>query len=536
MSVNRSERAGGDRGIAVVFSALLLVVLLIFAALAVDLGGVYSARRNDQNAADVSALGGAQSLTDTNANLIAEVKQLANSTLGTTLTPEQWNSCADVIDPDSVDTALSGANCITVNTGRTQIQVRIPTRPYEAVFAGAAGVDSFDHDAFAIAGLSRFGFGSVLPFGLGTGAGAGDGYLCVKTGPGGHSEPPCGGPESGNFGYLDFGYFGNSEINTTNDCGNGGQKTRNENNAAVGIDHDLSSYGGYWGVGVEHIDTASPCGSIEKPNAAFTLTGNTPQNFGHGMYSGTGYSDGGPGRLARSGTSVFGGSGAAANVGGRLLDDNPLWQFIPTTFPAGANVPASCSKSIFTDARSGVYTQLPTAPANVRAYVSTRPTLAERMRVLLQRCITHYNGSSWNADGAITPVGDPLSGCTGACSDPVFSRNSSTTDSPDLYDIQYTSRFGYVPELTAAFPNGNATVRLATFRPIFFQRLLAGNCGGGTCSHDFEPGIGYSNSSSEEKAEGITAFVLPRSSLPGDLGDEDAPSAVGVNRFVRLIR
>ena len=63
-----------DRGIVIIFTALLLVILMIFAALALDLGGLYNARRNDQNAADTSALGGAQSLGDTNADLIAEVK------------------------------------------------------------------------------------------------------------------------------------------------------------------------------------------------------------------------------------------------------------------------------------------------------------------------------------------------------------------------------------------------------------------------------------------------------------------------------
>ena len=536
MSVTRwaSRRGTNDEGLALVMSALVLVILMIFASFAVDMGGLYNARRNDQNAADSSALGGAQLLTATNAELIADVKQLAHGTLDTELTDAQWNSCGSITDPDNVDTPLSGANCMTVNSGRTQVQVRIPTQQYATSFGRVAGVTSFDHDAFAIAGLSRFGFGSVLPFGLATGAGGGDGYVCVKTGPGGHSEPPCGGPESGNFGYLDFGYFGSSEINTTQDCGNGGQRSRNENNAAVGVDHDLSSFGSAPHGITEVVDTNSPCGGTLEPNAASTLTGNTPQNFGAGIYSGTGYSDTGPGRLARSGTGVFNGSGHAANVGGRLLDDNALWEFLGSSVPTDA--PASCGRSIFTDALAGTYTQLPTSPANVRSYVSSRPTKAERLRVLMQRCLTHYNGAAWNADGAITPVGDPIVGCVGTCEAAIFTRNSTTTDSPDLYDIQYTARFGYVPELTTTFPNGNATVRLATFRPIFFQRLLAGSCGGGSCSHDFEPGLGYSNSSAENKADGITAFVLPRNSLPNGLGNEEAPFQVGLNRFVRLIR
>jgi hypothetical protein len=532
MSVKRGK---DDQGLAIVVVALSLVVLMMFAALAIDMGAVYSHRRIDQNAADAGELGGAQDLLSDNATLVAQVKARVHGTLGETLSAAEWNSCGSVVDPDSVDTMMSGSNCITVNVGRTRIQVRIPTRQYNTSFGRVLGVNSLDHDAFAIAGLVRSGFGAILPFGLSLGAGAGDGYACVKTGPGGHSESPCSGPASGNFGFLDFGFHGSAEINTPNDCGNGIQRTRNENNTAAGVDHDLSTYGGLPHGTLEVVDTVT-CGTLPRPNAAITLTGNTPANFGAGMFAGVGYSDGGPGRLQRSGSELFGGAGSETNVGGQTLDDNPLWEFIPTTFPVGANVPDSCHKSVFTEVLGGSFTSLPDAPADVRGFISAQPTTAEQLRWLLRRCISHYNGDTWVAEGGVGPVGDPPTGCSGACTGAVFSRNTSTTDVPDLYDIQYTSRFGYVPELTSAFPSGNATVRLFTFRPIFLQRLLAGNCGGGTCTHDFEPGLGYTNASSEDHAEGITAFVLPRSSLPGGLGLETAPFDVGVNRFVRLLR
>lgn len=534
--MNRPARGRGDDGIVMVFTALLLVTLMVSAAFAIDLGETYAARRNDQNAADTSSLGGAQSLTDTDANLASQVKTLAHNTLGVTFTPTQWNSCGSIADPDSVDTAVSGSNCITVNQGRSQVQVRIPTTDLPSRFGRVVGINGYSHTAFAIAGLRRQGFGAVLPFGLGAGAGGNDGLVCVKTGPGGHSEPPCDGPSSGNFGYLDFAYFGNSDLNIPNpDCSNGNQRTRNENNAAVGVDHDLSKWNSAPHGIVDVVDTASPCGGTARPNGAYTLTGNTPQNFGAAIYSGSGYSDGLGGRLQRSGSGVFSGAGSQTNVGGHTLDDNPLWEFLPTTFPVGADVPTSCAKSIFTQVLANNYSSLPTAPADVRSFIQPITSKAEQTRLLLQRCISHYNGITWTANGAVLPVGDPPAGCSGACDDPLFTRNSDD-ETPDLYDIQYTARFGYVPELTAAFPNGTATVRFATFRPIFFQRLLGGNCSGGTCSHDFEPGVGYSKAAAEDKADGITAFVLPRNSLPNGLGQETAPFDVGVNRFVTLIR
>ncbi|MDX6234047.1 MAG: hypothetical protein QOH68_3129, partial [Nocardioidaceae bacterium] len=142
---------------------------------------------------------------------------------------------------------------------------------------------------------------------------------------------------------------------------------------------------------------------------------------------------------------------------------------------------------------------------------------------------------SWNDDGALSPA-DPASGCFGACDDPVFAKNSSSDDSPDLYDIQYTSRFAYVPELTEAFPSGSKTVKIGHFRAVFLQRLLI-DCNSNSCGYDFEPGIGYTNpGGSSTKADSITSFVFPANSLPNNLGRDDAPFAVGRNRAIKLLR
>jgi hypothetical protein len=58
----RGRRLGGDDGIAIVFVAMTLVVLLIFAALAIDAGTAYVSGRKMQNAADNAALAGAHQL------------------------------------------------------------------------------------------------------------------------------------------------------------------------------------------------------------------------------------------------------------------------------------------------------------------------------------------------------------------------------------------------------------------------------------------------------------------------------------------
>jgi Flp pilus assembly protein TadG len=56
-------RNGDPRGQVLVLFALMLVVLLLVSALAVDYGGWLVAKRNYQNVSDAAALAGAQQLT-----------------------------------------------------------------------------------------------------------------------------------------------------------------------------------------------------------------------------------------------------------------------------------------------------------------------------------------------------------------------------------------------------------------------------------------------------------------------------------------
>ena len=529
--------AENEEGLALIYMALALVVLLIFSAFAVDLGGLYNARRGDQSAADVAALGAAVDLTGrTDAEIVATVEGLVHDNIDAVLTT--WNTCGAMVDSDTVDIPLAGANCITRDARRERIQVRVPVQQLPSVFGTVVGLDSYQHTAFAIAGTVAAGLGSVMPLGIGAGAAGGDGYVCAKTGPGGHAEAPCGGPEAGNFGFLDFGYFGSDSHGTSIDCSNGGQRPRNSNNIAVGVDHQLSRYGFAPHGSAEVVDTAS-CGTVAEPNAAFVLTGNTPQEFGSGIFAGSAFSDADPARLQRTDVNLFAGAGRVADVGGHLLDDNPLWEFItPGLDSSVADVPASCEPGQFSLPAGGLGSML-NLPTSVRAHVASLP-VAERMRRLLQRCFTHYLGGAWNDDGAFVTqgaAGEPSTGCEGTCDGVVFGRNSSTADVPDLTDVQYTARFGYIPELTTQFPSGNATVTFVRFRAAFLQRLLGGNCSSGTCTHDFEPGVPYTGStSSESKAEGITAFIFSPGMLPNGLARDDAPFAVGINRFVRLLR
>jgi Flp pilus assembly protein TadG len=69
---NRFIQRGGSRGIAVIYIALLLIALLAFVGLAIDIGYMYVAKTQLQNAADAAALAGAAKLTgETDSSLAA---------------------------------------------------------------------------------------------------------------------------------------------------------------------------------------------------------------------------------------------------------------------------------------------------------------------------------------------------------------------------------------------------------------------------------------------------------------------------------
>ncbi len=507
-----------------IFVALLMVSMLVVAAAVVDVGAVYAHRRQDQSAADVAALGAAQELPDvTRATSVG--KDMAHDTLGTVLSEANWNGCDG--DPGALPVPSPSANCISFNQSRTQLRVRLPDQTYEAAFAGVVGVDEMRHSAFAIASVGNYGFGGVLPFAMPAGAGGADGLGCLKSGSGGLSEPPCSGSSSGNFGTIELGFFGNSLLGTPLDCNPG--KGGVDNNIAVGADHQLAVAD----ASGTRVDTAACPDGDPPPNAANTLTGNA--DVGDGLFSGDEFSDGGPARLQRTDGHLFDGEGALRSVHGIDVDDNPLWRFIDENLSSGTgeggDVPQSCEREQFDGSPAN-----PALPPAVRDHLSGFDE-PERMTKLLERCFAHYMHGSWSDGGDAFEL-DPRVGCGGdtatPCEDPVFTVNSSSSDSPDLFDIQYTPRFAYVPELSGDFPSGSGTVTFESFRAVFIQRLRVGN---GKNADRFDPGFGPSSlGGGSGTVREATAWVFPEDMLPNGLAKEDAPFAIGKNRFVQLVR
>lgn len=534
--VNRSRRGRGDDGIAIIFVALILVTLMAFTAIVLDVGATYNLRRQDQSAADSAALAAAASLLVSPAQLAVQAKQYGNDTLGVALTDADWNTCPAL----SGWSGVSGTSCVSYR-GQS-VHVRIPVQKYQTVFGRVLGRNTIDHSAFAIAGLRPAGFGGVLPFAV-TGVSSSGGFGCLKSNSNGQASPWCG-STSGNYGFLDFGQFGNVDMNTSLSCGNGGYNARVRDNIAMGSDHDLSIINGqpHGATQVVDITACSSTPQPQRPNAADTQTGNNSADVEEGMfYRAAAFSDGEASRLRRSAPQLFGGNGSTVTVFNRTnLDNNPLWQFIPPNYGPGettsADIPSSCRRNQFVDS-NGNYTTA-NLPLAVQNFLSTN-NFNERDRVLglLQRCFAHYMGQTWSGaplPGVLSPA-EPGTGCSGPCNDPVFARDDSPNEQPNLAEIQYTPRFAYVPVISD-FPSGQSQVRSFTrFRAIWVQRLLIETPGTDTI---WDPGVtpAAATTGSYQTVGEVSVFVFPDGMLPNGLGDPEAPFELNKNRFVTLVR
>ena len=503
-----------------------MAAVMAFAALAVDLSQLADTRREDQVAADLAALGAAQDLGNPT-TIITTVLDLAGRQTDESFTQAMFDTCSAETPPAGF-TAMTGADCISINEAETKVRVRLPVRAQATMFGQIVGVDTFEHTAAATAGISDLGYGGVLPLGLPASA---SGYTCLKIGSGNVPDSRCNDNNTGNFGFVNFAFFGDTELGTATSCSGDG-KGRVANNIAIGIDHDLSLWGGA-PHGATVVYDISDCGTLGDPNGADTMVGNIPEKFGSGLYSGSLFSDGGPARLQRPGPSW----GLTTTVAGHTIDDNPLWEYIPASM-AGTDVPLSCHQNQFVGAGGGLDEDndgdLLALPADIEVHVGAM-SVSERMVKLLDRCITHWIGQTWTDEGALSP-GELPAGCTGACDDPVFTRDDAEDEEADLWDIQYSPRFGYVPRLVedSGDLGGNTPVRFSSFEPIFIQRFYGGNCSGTGCDIESDPGIGYTATGSYTKAYAMTVFVLPDGILPGELGNPYAPYEIGINRFIQL--
>lgn len=156
-----------ERGQVLPLFALFLVVLLGFAALAIDVSGALSARRFYRSAADAASLAGAQDLqagTTRNVTAAEQLRARTNamarlvSLLGASSTPTcpPANDIVDCPMPGTgyeVSIKTPSPSCVTCNPNRS-VQVTVRNPAYGLAFARVFGQSTWNVASTSVAGLT----------------------------------------------------------------------------------------------------------------------------------------------------------------------------------------------------------------------------------------------------------------------------------------------------------------------------------------------------------------------------------------------
>lgn len=144
------RRGHDERGAVAVVVSVLMLVLVMCAAVVVDLGNARDVRRQSQNAADSSALAAANVLypaSNTCAtgvlpcinDAVDAAKAFAQSNFG--VTDANWTSCSAGAGDRLAYTPSGVSTCISFDSALapTEVRVYVPVRPVGTFFGGVTG-------------------------------------------------------------------------------------------------------------------------------------------------------------------------------------------------------------------------------------------------------------------------------------------------------------------------------------------------------------------------------------------------------------
>jgi hypothetical protein len=519
-----------ERGATAVLVAATMIVLIGMAAIAIDVGAGFNERRQDQTAADLSVMAGAINSVNGGTAVRTQVLDLAERNLSYTSAEEQalWENCVDPAaqrntEPGDNFTALPAptgwtladpANwCISFDSAKGLLRVRVPDQITETSFAGVLGTDTLTTSAAAVSEVT-FGSGSggILPFGLPSTAGGGE-HLCLSSGPAGNAQPPCTGGSAGNFGTIIIRQFGNVDLGTTPNCNASNPNNLLAQNIAVGADH---------------IVVTDPDGLVanEVRDACFNPfvdTLNTDTGFPN-----NGAEQGLVGPVPGGFTPRLQLAGPTTNVFGNSVNDTPLWTyFLPISNGSNGNpdygggvtaavsddAPASCDPASFVAGTMDWDNDL--VPDDVDG--DGTPDEGDSWEHLVI-CFRQFNGDQ-NFDGDTTDPGD-----TGPYDQVIV----------DGSILSNTARFAYVPQFWESnLGNGSSWLHIQRFRAVYLQ-ATTWKKGNTYVSH--HPGQSCSCSGNGYSMRQLSAFTFPDAALPEDLRGDPIPGSTGLNPFNATLR
>lgn len=481
--------SGSDRGAAAILVAISALMLIGFAALAIDSGILFSDRRQQQSASDTGALAAAQFArteltakcsTGSGSDLAAcrgaeEAIAVVNGTLDNRYSDADWLACAD---PNPLPFASSLSPCITyVDSGLQEVRVRMPGTDVNTPLAGVSGSNSATVSAFAHAKVDLRQSADILPFAIGpTGAGLGQSCLFAQS-TSNLDILPCEANDSGNFGKLDLSIYGNSTLGTSRNCGNADPQSKMAVNLAVGADHPLEEAPESPGT----VNEVTNCPILTNPvDQVPVQTGGASQGISDGLFYGVPTpslegrimcKDGDAGELAGKTSDAC---ERVWNQFPEFLDDTPLWNFIDSGNPLNSG---ACN---------------PTAVIN---------------RATMEACV-----SAWKA------FGSPSS--------PLF-----------VDGLKTSPRFAAVPVLDSDPSGGTGNYNIVAFQPVYIETIYM-KCNANTCDTIHSPGegnpsppacpdpvtpltshCGVHGNGNANAIEALTGFMLDLDMLPASIAD-----------------
>ena len=478
-----------DRGASAILVALSAVVLVGFAALAVDSGVLFSDRRQQQSAADGGALAAVQfartqitaDCSGSGASLAAcrgaeEAIAVVNGTLNNRYSDADWAACTD---PNTLPFSSSLSSCISyINDGLQEARVLLPGTDVNTPFGGVIGTSSARVGALAHAKADVGQSADILPFAVGP-TGAGQAQSCLFAQSTAQLDiSPCEASDSGNFGKLDLSIYGNSTLGTAEQCGNANPQGKMAVNIAVGADHPLEEAPETTGT-VEEIGN---CPVITNPvDNIPTQTGNARQGLTEGLFQSISNpslegrlrcKDGDAGEPPNKTSAVCEYFWNHPSIP-ETIDDTPLWDFIDSSNDL---VGTSCPTSGIAD------------------------------RAAMEACLTAWKG-----------LGSP--------SNPLF-----------IESIQTAPRFAAVPILDTDPSGGSGDYDIIDFKPVYLETVYM-NCTANSCDTIHSPGednpappgcpdpvtplISHCGvgGSGNPLIQALTSFVLDLDMLPNSIRD-----------------
>ena len=341
-----------DSGVTAVLVAMMMFLLMGFAAVAVDSGILFSDRRQQQSAADGGALAAVQfaktTLPTTNCGALSgidyaacrgaeEAIDVVEGTLPGRYALVDWINCVDADKPVLEYTQSSTlSDCISFTYNLQKARVVLPGTDVDTSFARVIGINTVRVGAFAEAQLDLSLKGGPIPFAVGNG-GSSSSQACFFAQSSGLLDiAPCTSSTEGNFGKLDLRLYGNYTMGTEQLCALL-KDTRMAVNIVMGADHPMELKDVSPGV----VNDNTNCPITANPvDELITWTGNASGALKAGFFDGIATPNVEGRLLCKGGLSTGPGNEYAdqgfvstecADINNNLdesVDHTPLWEYI----------------------------------------------------------------------------------------------------------------------------------------------------------------------------------------------------------------